>query len=72
MSQANNGQYEEMVQNHVCRIFFANTFTKLKQKAQMRILGQHLMFWGLLHIFKTTNSAGNQEKRKKIAPDSQH
>ena len=52
-------------------IFFANTCTKLKKKTQMGIMGQHLMFWGTSHLFKTINSAGNQETQK-FAPDSQH
>ena len=45
MSQANNGQYEEMVQNYVCWIFFANTCTKLKQSPKEDLWVNIGCFW---------------------------
>ena len=65
MSQANTGQYEEMVQNHVSWIFFCKYLYQAKTRTHIGILGQDLMYLGLFQPFKTTISAGNQEKHNK-------
>ena len=70
MSQANTGQYEEMVQNHVSWIFCKYLY-QAKTRTHIGILGQHFMYLGLFQPFKTTNSAENQEKTPKIACGNQ-
>ena len=35
MSQANNGQYEEMIQNHICWIFLQIPVTSLQKAPNM-------------------------------------
>ena len=71
MSQANNGQYEEMVQNHVCWNFLLIPVPSLN-KAPTRNVGSTLDVLGPYTYSKQQIVLEIKKKLKKNACDCQH